>query len=85
MYGTMSEEWTEASTIFVKVDNDEAGDVGKANGVRGFPTFAVINPQGETVYNQGGFDKAKVVAALESSGAVKQQQSASNPAAKKSD
>ena len=48
----MSEEWSPDSVIFVKVDTDEASDVIKLNQVQAFPTFAVINTKGETVYTQ---------------------------------
>ena len=68
----MSEEWSPDSVIFVKVDTDEASDVIKLNQVKAFPTFAVINTKGETVYTQSGFNQAKVAEAMESSGAVRQ-------------
>jgi thioredoxin-like negative regulator of GroEL len=66
----MCEEYTEESTIFVKVDADQASEVISANGVQAFPTFKVFS-DGQGVYSKGGFDRSAVAAALGQHGAVK--------------
>ena len=65
----MSEEYTAESTVFVKVDGDQAREVLSANGVTAFPTFKVFKDKAE-VLSQGGFAQGAIAKAMTDNGAV---------------
>lgn len=65
----MSEEYTAESTIFVKVDGDQAREVLTANGVSAFPTFKVFKGNAEVLI-KGGFAKDDIAKAMVSAGAA---------------
>lgn len=66
----MSEQYTEDSTVFVKVDGDQAREVLQQNGVSAFPTFKVFKDN-DAVFSKGGFAQSEIAKALADNGAVK--------------
>ena len=69
IYGQMSEQYTEESVVFVKVDGDQAREVLAANNVSAFPTFKVFKAKAE-IFSQGGFAQAAIAKSLVDNGAV---------------
>lgn len=70
VYAKLSEAFSESSSVFAKVNVDEAKDVAKRLGISAMPTFKVFKDKAEVAVQQGWPGEAKISELLKQHGAT---------------